>query len=72
MGCFCYDTIVKKKNLEGRKTTFTDIDENDSEQYCMQWLVSYGTEMAVKYGAPLFIAVLNAVVSLIFKKIAPF
>ena len=72
MGCFCYDIIVKNRNFEGRTTTFTDIDSNDSEQYCMQWLVSYSTEIGVKYGAPLFIAVLNAFVSLIFKKIAPF
>jgi len=72
MGCYCYDLIVKNADFAKTTTTFTDIDPNDEEKYCELWLDSWSKEIAVKYGAPAFIAILNAIVSNIFKKIAPF
>ena len=72
MGCFCYDAIIKKKSWAARKMTFTDIDESDKEEYCMTWLVHYGTNIGVRYGAPLVIISLNIISSVLFKEIAPF
>jgi len=55
-----------------RKTLFTDIDPTNETKYCEIWLETWSIEMLVKYGAPALIAVINVLVSLVFKYTAPF
>ena len=53
-------------------TEFTDIDKTNDIKYCEIWLHTYSQEMLVKYGAPALIAVINVIVSNLFRYTAPF
>ena len=52
--------------------SFTDLNPNDNEKYCDEWLKIFAIDLGVKYGAPAFISIINIIVSNIFKMIAPF
>lgn len=72
MGCYCFDNIIKDGDFSFSETTFTDIDSNSTKQYCEIWLHTWLLENLVKYGAPAMIAIINVIVSSIFKYTAPF
>jgi len=72
MGCYCFDRIVKQGDVLASSTTFIDIDATNSKPYCETWLRGWLVERLVKYGAPAMIAVINVIVSAIFKYTAPF
>jgi hypothetical protein len=71
MGCYCYDTIVKAQNFDARLISFSDVSLSDSTLYCDTWFNEYAIELAVKFGSPLLITVINAIVSFFFKISAP-
>lgn len=72
MGCYCYDEVIKNVNYDAVNALFTSINPDDTEKYCDTWFTAFSKDLAVKYGAPAFIAIINIIVSNIFKLVAPF
>lgn len=59
-------------NPDFKETTFDDLAPDNDKKYCSQWLTAWAIETAVKTGAPAIIAIINVLVSMIFKYTAPF
>ena len=67
MGCYCFNQIVTKVDYKTLDLKFTEINPEDDTKYCNLWATAYATHLAVKYGAPGFIALINIIVSSVFK-----
>ena len=58
--------------MEAGDILFTDVNPKDTNLYCKTWIEDYVIELSVKYGAPAFISIINAIVNVIFSLIVPF
>jgi hypothetical protein len=62
-----------KKDYTGfLKIKFDDIKPGDNTLYCNEWFIAFSTTQALKYGAPIVIAVINFIVTVIFDHLGDF
>lgn len=73
MGCFCYAKVIDSGgDPRVIQMSFTNIDSEDDTKYCSIWALAYGIQLSVTYGTPAIIALINIIVSELFKYISPF
>ena len=74
MHCYCFSQLKKAK---GNVNTvfaikFEDVKTGDLNHYCKGWFWAYSEAMALKFGAPMVIVIINALVPLIFDLLSKF
>lgn len=52
--------------------SFADVAPGDKTEYCRGWFWAYSEAMALKYGAPMVIVIINSVVPIIFDLLGKF
>lgn len=72
MHCFCFEEAFVRANKDFMKTSFTDVDPEDSKLYCKEWALAYGKLTLIKQGAPIIIAIINVVACTIFDLMSSF
>ena len=74
MHCFCFAKFKEAKGDINKVfgISFTNIAPGDTTKYCQGWFWAYSEAMALKYGAPMVIVIINSVVPIIFDLLTRF
>jgi hypothetical protein len=73
MHCYCFAKLKEAKGDINKVfgISFTDVAPGDTE-YCRGWFWAYSEAMALKYGAPMVIVIINSLVPIIFDLLTRF
>lgn len=74
MHCFCFSKLKAAKGdmIKVFGISFADVAPGDKTEYCRGWFWAYSEAMALKYGAPMVIVIINSVVPIIFDLLTGF